>query len=650
MECLRKDFSITDPEIDKIQKLLGSNIIFDLKRREVIKCLEPLDVQAFPGTGKTTMLVAKLAILGQKLQSTGKGICVISHTNIAGQIVKQRLANTKVGSMLAHYPNYIGTIQGFFDRFVAIPWLRAHGIITATIDDEFAIDYRFSVLDKKWKYPITKRDAINGLQYIDAEKTLALAKIFRINTQTYIHAKEAVDESIHKGIFTFHEMLLYAKLAIASESDLSRILSHRFPYVFIDESQDMNKTQLSIIQDAFSQSVCQFFGDKNQEIFDERQVPEDDSTTTANSGESSQIHMTVEDSRRFSNEIASVVNPLAISGKAMTGANKRYASITPTIILFSKSNISNVIPAFGHLILQYFSEDELRTDNVPNCYAIGFVHKTIGSDERADKFPASLTQYVDHYNAKRKEQSSIQSFSHLSEYFQYGRQLTVANRDTYLGVREIVAGFIRVANQKSDDASFHLKSRPFDSFNNLFATDELMGIRRFIFQIISNADAVNTDHWNNTLLQLRAFMEKFGNSFAIPSFIKWPANRETASTHSTVQSPNEVQYSEDGRQVNILLNSIHGVKGETHLATLVLETFWFKHCLKALLPYLEKESPRIPPKKQMTAIIKAHYVGMTRARGLLCLGIPEDEISEHDREALKRVGWKIVTTDELIDK
>jgi hypothetical protein len=145
-------------------------------------------------------------------------------------------------------------------------------------------------------------------------------------------------------------------------------------------------------------------------------------------------------------------------------------------------------------------------------------------------------------------------------------------------------------------------------------------------------------------------MEKFGNSFAIPSFIKWPANRETASTHSTVQSPNEVQYSEDGRQVNILLNSIHGVKGETHLATLVLETFWFKHCLKALLPYLEKESPRIPPKKQMTAIIKAHYVGMTRARGLLCLGIPEDEISEHDREALKRVGWKIVTTDELIDK
>jgi hypothetical protein len=144
-------------------------------------------------------------------------------------------------------------------------------------------------------------------------------------------------------------------------------------------------------------------------------VPEDDSTTTANSGESSQIHMTVEDSRRFSNEIASVVNPLAISGKAMTGANKRYASITPTIILFSKSNISNVIPAFGHLILQYFSEDELRTDNVPNCYAIGFVHKTIGSDERADKFPASLTQYVDHYNAKRKEQSSIQSFSHLSE-------------------------------------------------------------------------------------------------------------------------------------------------------------------------------------------------------------------------------------------
>ena len=52
---------ITDQDIDEIEKLLG-NVKFDDQRREIIKCMDTKDIQAFPGSGKTTVLISKLAI------------------------------------------------------------------------------------------------------------------------------------------------------------------------------------------------------------------------------------------------------------------------------------------------------------------------------------------------------------------------------------------------------------------------------------------------------------------------------------------------------------------------------------------------------------------------------------------------------------
>ncbi len=34
------------------------------------------------------------------------------------------------------------------------------------------------------------------------------------------------------------------------------------------------------------------------------------------------------------------------------------------------------------------------------------------------------------------------------------------------------------------------------------------------------------------------------------------------------------------------MSSIHAVKGETHFATLILETFLYSHAIKSLLPWL----------------------------------------------------------------
>jgi len=74
---------ITPSDIAKAEKLLsftGSEIKFDEDSQKILKYTDSCFVQACPGSGKTTTLVAKLAILADKLPYNHEGICVLSHT------------------------------------------------------------------------------------------------------------------------------------------------------------------------------------------------------------------------------------------------------------------------------------------------------------------------------------------------------------------------------------------------------------------------------------------------------------------------------------------------------------------------------------------------------------------------------------------
>ena len=42
------EIDITDADIDEIELLLG-NLKFDSQRRDILKCMDSIDIQAFPG-------------------------------------------------------------------------------------------------------------------------------------------------------------------------------------------------------------------------------------------------------------------------------------------------------------------------------------------------------------------------------------------------------------------------------------------------------------------------------------------------------------------------------------------------------------------------------------------------------------------------
>lgn len=113
------DLEIKDTE----ELLLPHGCVFPDDARDVIKCWHSAEVNACPGSGKTTVLLAKLKILADHMPlENGAGICVLSHTNVAVNEIKNRMAN--YADKLLSYPNYVGTIQTFIDKFITIPYLR----------------------------------------------------------------------------------------------------------------------------------------------------------------------------------------------------------------------------------------------------------------------------------------------------------------------------------------------------------------------------------------------------------------------------------------------------------------------------------------------------------------------------------------------
>ena len=143
---------ITDEEIHEVCELLAlpKNAFHGSEgndpRHEVLKSMATIDVEACPGSGKTTLLVTKLALLSKRWPYRTKGICVLSHTNAARVEIEKKLGFTQEGQSLLKYPHYIGTIHGFVNEFIAIPWLRSKGFSPKIIEDVTALKWRWNSL------------------------------------------------------------------------------------------------------------------------------------------------------------------------------------------------------------------------------------------------------------------------------------------------------------------------------------------------------------------------------------------------------------------------------------------------------------------------------------------------------------------------
>lgn len=186
------NIAITDEDILWVEEMMGGKVHFDSARVNVLKNMDSVDIQAFPGSGKTTILVAKLAILAKKWPYSNAGICVLSHTNVAREEIEERLGNTEIGRKLLSYPHFIGTVHSFFDTYVSLPWLKSNGYEINIIDTELVHSLRWNKLprnneftQKGIKHTIFLFEKENAAQVIDEFGQLILDTFSDEELKTY---------------------------------------------------------------------------------------------------------------------------------------------------------------------------------------------------------------------------------------------------------------------------------------------------------------------------------------------------------------------------------------------------------------------------------------------------------------------------------
>lgn len=173
--------------------------------------------------------------------------------------------------------------------------------------------------------------------------------------------------------------------------------------------------------------------------------------------------------------------------------------------------------------------------------------------------------------------------------------------------------------------------------------DELAEYLEFITLFAVERIIPTSDEWKDKWAPLILFIASRISDSVIDAgeaaeFLQW----EQASGAALMQRDNRFKYPEGSPTVEVRLGSIHSIKGETHTATLVCETYYRAHHLASLRDWLVGKNCGGEKLSDLAqSRLKLHYVAMTRPTHLLCIGMREDALKPKDIEALKSRRWRV---------
>ena len=663
---------IPDASIPKICRVLGlpetafSGAEGRDPRLPVLKSLETHDIEACPGSGKTTLLVAKLAGLGALWSESRCGLCVLSHTNVARREIEERLGNTAEGQRLLSYPHFIGTIHGFVNQFLAMPWLRSEGYPVEMIDDEVTLSRRWWKLDRNTQLALQNVNPNQDISKIQQETLKIQDATFRVgqvrwargstlreDTATYQALMTACRESAQEGLFCYEEMFVWAHDLIDKVPEVTTLMRTRFPVLFIDEVQDNSEAQSRLLYRIFVEGDGavrrQRYGDANQAIYQyagQTDGAETDPFPIQN------VRADIPNSFRFGQEIADLADPLApapqgLQGNRQVKDDKSDTTGKHAIFLFDDQSISSVLETYATYLIELFSDQELQ-DGV--FTAVGAVHRPTGDDN----VPRHVGHYwpaYDHDITRADPQPRT-----FVQYVTAGRRLSEQSGETHALVEKIaeaVIRFVRIADPEFRTGARQRKHRYILQLleNEVDAKTAYLNLVR---ELTVERTPLSEEDWNNNrrsrLIEIAraiigAQVEDDGD---VAVFLEWgEAAGDAPNQGPHARSDNLFRYPADNPAVSIRVGSIHSVKGETHTATLVLETFYRAHHLKTLKPWLMGDrNGGDGATAALQSRLKLHYVAMTRPARLLCLALREDSLEEGEMAKLQEHGWCVARVAE----
>lgn len=578
---------------------------FSKQQKDAILSEGNANVVAGPGTGKTTVLIAKCALLLKEYMNSHTGICLITHTNVAVDEIKMGLK--KLGFDSIEYPNFIGTIQEFMNNFFAkkaFHLLLRKKQFRVLDNDEY--QEKFNVVFEQTKphwYTRQPPRVSNKVPKLNVNNDLSFYFISSA-PQSYSNAfNESIKLLFSQGYVTNHQCLELADWYLNNYSEQLRKAIHtRFKYVLLDEAQDTNQLQYKVLNTLFTESnVCfQKFGDPYQALFS---IYEGNNDAWIPSTENKVSYDEISETSRFGTSIAEIVKNVCIEKYDTFQSLDLVGSFDPYYIIYN--NGKDLIEQYKALVSFCNKESDSFFHSKKKDTILAAFHNNLSS---------LFTNYVRPSREQQKNDSIVRKNNN----------------------------FLLSLLSKEIDISFKELKEKIDSH-----LDCKVIISKCIKEIVSE----NVSY--NIIANYLEVTLKYLTDNKLTTFSKVNIKKEVDDFRKRSSEREKSQSTEDISE--FYFGTVHSAKGETHRSTLlVLNTIFenYEENTKYSMFNLLKEylaGDYTDPKRIIDDIekdetikaLKLAYVALSRPTHLLAIAIPEEVIPD-DSDILERLnnnGW-----------
>jgi len=396
--------------------------------------------------------------------------------------------------------------------------------------------------------------------------------------------------------------------------------------------QDMDIHQYNLIESIFyeegnSISKIQRIGDKNQAIYNSVKL----SNIWLNRNEI----LPLNGSQRLSSPIANAVKKFALFNNEpfdIIGLNE--CQIKPHVLIFEDSTINFIIPTFAQIVKDYNLTQSKNPIKVV-CW------NTDWKENISNRNDTTKLRLEDYHKGYIKEISKPKKdYKNLKSYLVFYEK-----KNTLEPIRKNILNaflkILRLENINNSEGRYFSKKNLLDFIKDSDSQkyEEInLSIYNWSIGIIQN----RTDEvWDSIKTYIPNLLNIFDKTISISNvfinddnvFIQTEINEVFLPTNYFTQDDLEIE-----------ITSVHAVKGQTHCATLYLEScYQGKHETERLFPQLLGNifnDKRIYHK----ASVKMAYVGFSRPTDLLCIAVHKDRfdtyLSDIDREL-----WEIKTIE-----
>lgn len=643
---------LTPDLLTSLGREMGGCDFSDPSQQQFLASLESCDVQAAPGNGKTTLLVAKLALLSRNWTDRSSGVCVVSHTNAAREEVQRRLGAHPTACSFLAYPHFIGTVTSFIDQFVAIPYLRGLGWPLRRIDDDVFASAAKALIHTKPKLRAMHRRNGGAYQVEKWVGQLQLADAFVLSpngtperlgvraldrqpgshTDSGRELEEIKAELVARGLYRYGDMMVLARWAIASNPHLIARLRARFPIVLLDEAQDTQGEQLALLHQVFGEGTAfQRMGDQNQTLYVEPGVE-------VNYWQPAEHLIPLDTTRRFGPGIAAFASRLtARIGQAIIGVDGRPEH--RLLLTFDRASIGEVLPRYARWVADHLPNEGRNAD----IFAVASRHN-LYRDARGE-WPKSLVDYHQSYRSGEGQGADVATFCGTMRKLARAHGAGRAPLDIHAALAAALVDYLERHGVKPLPGERLTASNVWKTLANGHSERPLL-VRKLVIQhVLRGGAAFDEGRWTVFCAAMQQAIRLEG-VVANGDFCGFQVQGADADLVDA-----EACSSARFHGLNIRLGSIHSVKGLTADAALVMETEVWRGPgreqrvmdLAAVLPHaFGLENRDFSINEAMLSAATNVFVGVTRPKSMLALAVRHDALAPGLLEAAQGLGWTVV--------